>query len=43
MLAEVWGRSGELVESPEGVVIEVEPVVVDPVRVIMGKELREGV
>ena len=41
--AEAWGRSGELVESPEGAVIEVEPVVVDPVEVIMGKELGEGV
>ena len=43
MLVEVWGRSRELVESPEGVVIEVEPVVVDPVEEIMGEELGEGV
>ena len=43
VLAEVWGRSGELVESPGVVVIEVEPVVVDPVEEIMGEELGEGV
>ena len=43
VLAEVWGRSRKLVESPEEVVIEVEPVVVDPVEVVMGKELEEGV
>ena len=43
VLAEVWGRSGKLLESPEEVVIEVEPVVVDPVEVVMGKELEEGV
>ena len=43
MLAEVWGRSGELVESPEEVVTRVEPVVVDLVGVIMVKELGEGV
>ena len=43
VLAEVWGRSGKLVESLEEVVIEVEPVVVDPVEVVMGKELGEGV
>ena len=43
VLAEVWGRSGKLVESPEEVVIEVEPVVVDLVKVVMEKELEEGV
>ena len=43
MLAEVWGRFGELVESSEVVAIEVEFVVVDPVEVIMGEELAEGV
>ena len=43
VLAEVWGRSGKLVESPEEVVIEVEPVVVDLVKVVMGKELEERV
>ena len=43
VLAEVWGRSGKLVESPEEVVIEVEPVVVDLVEVVMEKELEEGV
>ena len=43
VLAEAWGRSGELVESSEVVVIEVELVVVDPVEVIMGEELGEGV
>ena len=43
VLAEAWGRSGELVESSEVVVIEVEPVVVDPVEEIMGEELGEGV
>ena len=43
VLVEALGRSGELVESSEVVVIEVEPVVVDLVEVIMGKELGEGV
>ena len=43
VLVEAWGRSGELVESSEVVVIEVELVVVDPVEVIMGEELAEGV
>ena len=37
VLAEAWGRSGELVESSEVVAIEVEFVVVDPVEVIMGE------
>ena len=41
VLAEAWGRSGELVESSEVVVIEVEPVVVDPVEEREG--LGEGV
>ena len=43
VLAEAWGRSRELVESSEVVAIEVEFVVVDPVEVIMGEELAEGV
>ena len=43
VLVEALGRSGELVESSEVVVIEVELVVVDPVEVIMGEELGEGV
>ena len=42
VLAEAWGRSGELVESSEVVVIEVELVVVDPVEMIMEEELAEG-
>ena len=37
------GMSGEPVESSEVVPIEVELVVVDPVEVIMGEELAEGV
>ena len=43
VLVGALGRSGELVESSEVVPIEVELVVVDPVEVIMGEELREGV
>ena len=43
VLVGTLGRSGELVESSEVVVIEVEPVVVDPVEEIMGEELGEGV
>ena len=43
VLVEALGRSRELVESSEVVVIEVEFVVVDPVEVIMGEELAEGV
>ena len=43
VLVEALGRSGELVESSEVVVIEVALVVVDLVEVIMGEELGEGV
>ena len=42
-LVGMLGMSGEPVESSEVVPIEVELVVVDPVEVIMGEELAEGV